>query len=107
MTTMTTPRDTLIEQILDAAEASTRLHEGTPEEAFQVLGTDGKWYRAGVSSMPWGISMAKPMQRRSIGWTLRTRQGTTVGKIEPTRDALEARLKGYRDRNRTDFRTIL
>lgn len=94
-------KDPRIDKILAAARTP------TPDvvESFQLLGTDGKWRHAG--GFPQGVQMAKPVERRSAGWVVRAKDGTTHGKAEPTREALLARLKKNADAQEASFRAEL
>lgn len=92
---------------IDAILKAARKPAPNVVEAFEVLGANGKWYRAGVSSMPIGVSRAVPEQKRSIGWVILTEQGTTVGRLGESREQVLAFSKANADRDEADFRSRL
>jgi hypothetical protein len=95
-------RTALIEQIIEAAR------KPMPEivEKRELLGTDGKWY---VGDLPIGVDVARDVDPhvRVVGFVFRSREGTTYGTREPTREALEARFNAAQEREMIVFRSDL
>ncbi len=86
------------ERLMKIAEAS-RKPEPDVVPIYRLKGTDGKWYRAG--GFPLGVNSTG--EKKLEGFAVRTDQGTTVGKMEPTREAVLASWKKGQDANVKDF----
>lgn len=98
---LSTEREALIARIVAAAR------EPDPEivEQTETKGSDGKWYLTRANSMPWGVRSTD--ETRSVGYAILTRDGTTVGKREPTREAVLERWRKAEDAKAEEFRSAL
>lgn len=94
-------RRDLIGRIVEAS----RKPEPDVRESFELKGTNGKWYRP--QGFPNGVYTTQPVEKRSTGWAILTRDGTTVGKSYPTREALLENWRKQSDRDAEEFRTAL
>lgn len=91
-------RQALINQI---AEAS-RKPAPTVVPSVESKGSDGKWY---AGDFPIGVNSTG--ETRIRGYVIRTEQGTTVGTVEKTPEAVRARVQRIHDKDVEDFRQHL
>ncbi len=92
-------REQLIPQILAAARRPCL----PIVPRYAVLCTDGE-YR---TSMPWGVKVVQPAQRKLLGYAYQAENGTTVGRLAQTAEELKVQHQASQDRQDADFRREL
>ncbi|MEE9905550.1 MAG: DEAD/DEAH box helicase family protein [Chlorobium sp.] len=93
--------DEVIERIVRAARA--KQHRNRIDKRYELLGTDGKWYRG--TGFPWGVKSTG--ERRLIGYSQTSRDGVAVGKLYKTREEAEANIKRIEAETDAELRKVL